>query len=409
MTLRIFNTITRTIQEFTSLIPGVVNMYTCGPTVYRHAHIGNFRTYLLADWIRRILQIQGYTINHIKNITDVGHMRQEVLEQGEDKVISAAIAEGKTPQEIANFYTKIFLEDESKLNILPAKIFPRATNHVPEMIELIKKLLDLGFAYEVNKNIYFSVHKFPRYGSLSGNLDGSLLDGVRIDPDPLKLDSRDFTLWKSAEEGRTLKWESPWGDGFPGWHIECSAMAMKYLGSQLDIHTGGVDNIFPHHEGEIAQSEAVTGETFVQYWIHGQHLLADGLKMAKSIGNAYTLSDLESRGFDPLALRYLYLTARTSARLNFTFSTLNASQQAFNRLKRRVWEYHSDGNNNRAGTYDLEGWRDAFWAYCNNNLDLPNALATLWKLIHSEVYPKDKLELILEFDNVLGLDLVSVS
>ena len=309
--LRLFNTLTKTFDEVRPIEPGVVKMYTCGPTVYRDAHIGNLRSYFMADWIRRALLAQGLQVVHIKNITDVGHMRQEVLERGEDNVIAAALAECKTAGAIAEFYTERFLSDESKVNILPAQEFPKATDHIEEMVEIVVELERKGLAYEVQGNVYFEVGSFPGYGKLSGNKAAAeLLEAVRVEVDPLKRDARDFTLWKKAEPGRLLKWPSPWGDGFPGWHIECSAMSIKYLGRKFDIHTGGVDNIFPHHEGEIAQSEGFTGEPVVNIWTHGQHLLADGVKMSKSMGNSYILSDIESQGIEPLAFRYLCLTAR---------------------------------------------------------------------------------------------------
>ncbi|MBI4200446.1 MAG: cysteine--tRNA ligase [Chloroflexi bacterium] len=406
MALRIHNTLTRTIEEVAPRKPGVVTLYTCGPTVYRSAHIGNLRSYLMADWLRRALQHQGFQVRHVKNITDVGHMRQEMLERGEDKVIAAAIAEGKTPQEIAQSYTGAFFRDEARLNILPAHVHPRATEHIPEMLAIIQELVRRGHAYERSGNWYFSVASFPSYGRLSGNLQASLQGGARGEVDPLKQDPRDFTLWKAAEPGRSLKWPSPWGDGFPGWHIECSAMSMKYLGPQIDIHTGGVDNIFPHHEGEIAQSEGATGVPFVRYWVHGQHLLADGVKMAKSVGNAYTLGDLEQRGFDPLSFRYLCLTARFNARLNFTFSALRAAEQALARLRHRVWEWSLDGweaspsSSPGPGTYG-----QAFWQRVEDNLDLPGALSTLWAVVRSELPAAAKLSLLLEFDQVLGLGL----
>ena len=300
--LRIYNTLGKRVEEVRTSEPGVVRMYTCGPTVYRYAHVGNLRTYLMADWIRRVLEIRGYQVTHVKNITDVGHMRQEMLETGGDKVILAAIAEGKTPQEIARFYADTFLGDEAKLNILPAHHFPWATDHITEMTEVIQRLVDNGCAYIKGDNVYFDVSKFPEYGKLSGNIQEGLMDGVRAEVDPLKRDPRDFTLWKKAEPGREMKWDSPWGEGFPGWHIECSAMSTKYMGEQLDIHTGGVDNIFPHHEDEIAQSESAFGVPFVRHWVHGQHLLADGVKMAKSAHNEFILSDLEEKGFDPPGL-----------------------------------------------------------------------------------------------------------
>ena len=409
MSLRIFNTVSRNVEEFHPRTAGKVSMYTCGPTVYRDAHIGNFRSYLMADWIRRFLEHDGYEVNHVKNITDVGHMRQEVLEQGEDKVIAAALAAGKTPEEIASYYTEVFMRDEGRLNILPATVFPRATDHVVEMVELTRRLVEKGYAYEVRGNVYFSVDSFPDYGALSGNTQGGLLEGVRAEVDPLKRDVRDFTLWKAAEPGRTLKWPSPWGDGFPGWHIECSAMSEKYLGPQLDIHTGGVDNIFPHHEGEKAQSEASTGLRFVGYWVHGQHLLADGMKMAKSWGNAYTLDNLAERGFDPLAFRYLCLTARFSTRLNFTFTALRGAQRALVGLRERVWMWSSDNADEAvAAPEDSARWREAFWERAGDNLDLPRALATVWGMVKSDMPSRSKLGLLLEYDELLGLGLASV-
>ncbi|MCL0044217.1 cysteine--tRNA ligase [Dehalococcoidia bacterium] len=385
----------------------MVTMYTCGPTVYRYSHIGNLRSYLMADCIRRVLQSHGYTVHHVKNITDVGHMRQEVLERGEDKIIAAAIAEGKTPQEIASFYTEIFLQDEVKLNTLPAEVFPRATNHITEMVDMIKRLVERGHAYCAGGNVYFSVASFPRYGALSGNIHDDLLEGIRVEVDPSKRDPRDFTLWKAAEPGRTLKWPSPWGEGFPGWHIECSAMSIKYLGEQIDIHTGGVDNIFPHHEGEIAQSEGVTNKPFVQYWVHGQLLLADGVKMAKSAANAYTLDQLESRGFDPLAFRYLCLTTRFNARLNFTFSSLRGSQRAITRIRDMAWDWSLDPRCVQAIPETVNYWRDAFLNRTSDNLDMPGSLAVVWAMARSDLPPKSKLQLLLDFDEILGLNLGS--
>ena len=383
-------------------------MYTCGPTVYRDAHIGNLRSYLLADWIRRALDHEGYAVQHVKNITDVGHMRQEVLERGEDKVIAAALAEGKTPMEIAKAYTETFFRDEAKLNIRPAHEFPRASEHVEGMIEMTQRLLDRGHAYQMGGNVYFSVSSFPKYGELSGNLGEELQEGVRVEVDPLKRDPRDFTLWKRAEAGRMLKWHSPWGDGFPGWHIECSAMSMKYLGQQLDIHTGGVDNIFPHHEGEIAQSQGTTGLDFVGYWVHGQHLLADGVKMSKSTGNDYTIRDLEARDFDPLAFRFLCLTARFNTRLNFTFAALRAAQRGLTRLWDMVWEWSLSAGEEPAPIQEMDACRSAFWERINDNLDMPRALAQVWRTTHLPLPPSSKLQLLLEFDKVLGLGLSDV-
>ena len=321
--LSLYNTLSRCKEPLAVGSNGSFGMYTCGPTVYRDAHIGNLRSYLMADWIRRILLFDNIDVTHIKNITDVGHMRQEMLEQGEDKVVAAARAEGKSAADIADFYTQRFIDDELSINIIPATELPKATDHVKEMIDIAVDLVSNGLAYEVDGNVYFAVQEFPSYGELSGNIHESMLqEAVRNEADPRKRDPRDFTLWKAAEKGRDLKWDSPWGEGFPGWHIECSAMSMKYLGKSIDLHTGGVDNIFPHHEGEIAQSEGVVGDSVVKHWVHGQHLLADGVKMAKSAGNAYTVPDLVSRGFDPIAFRYLCMTGRYRSRINFTFRAL---------------------------------------------------------------------------------------
>jgi cysteinyl-tRNA synthetase len=404
--LRLSNTLSKKIEELHPLEPGLVRMYSCGPTVYRYAHIGNFRTYLMADWIRRALESQGLQVIHVKNITDVGHMRQEILEQGEDKVIASAIAEGKTPQEISQFYTDAFHRDEAKLGILPATHYPKATDHIQEMIQVTRKLEEQGYAYEVQGNVYFSVSKFPDYGKLSGNIQKELLEGVRAEVDPLKRDPQDFTLWKAAEPGRVLKWPSPWGDGFPGWHIECSAMSTKYLGEQLDIHTGGVDNIFPHHEGELAQSEGAFGKTFVKMWVHGQHLLADGVKMSKSAANDYTLEDLEDKGFDAMAYRYLCLTVQYGSRLNFTFSALRAAQRGLQRLRNRVWEWSLEASPDASGS-ETEGWRQAFWERVNDDLDMPGALSLTWNMTRSDMPVKSRLGLLLEFDRILSLDLDS--
>ncbi len=408
--LQLYDTMTRALSPVEPLESGAVKMYTCGPTVYRDAHIGNLRSYLMADWIRRALQAHGVSVTQIKNITDVGHMRQEHLERGEDKVIAAAIDEGKTPQDIAQEYTARFLEDEAKLNILPAAQFPKATDHIDEMVSMTKRLIEQDLAYEVEGNVYFEVSKFPIYGLLSGNIGGEgLREAVRIEADPLKRAPRDFTLWKRAEPGRELKWDSPWGEGFPGWHIECSAMSIKYLGERFDIHTGGVDNIFPHHEGEIAQSQGYTGSPVVNLWVHGQHLLADGVKMAKSTGNVFTLADLETRGIDPLAFRYLCLTTRFGARLNFTFPALRSAQKALHRLRNLVWEWAALPNASSDGDAMQEEWWDRFMERVDRNLDMPGALAVVWSLARSELPGRIKLQILYTFDSVLGLGLERVA
>ena len=405
--LRIYNTLTKKAEEIQPIEPGLVRMYTCGPTVYRDAHIGNLRTYLMADWIRRVLEANGQRVQHVKNITDVGHMRQELVETGGDKMILAALEEGKTVQDIAQFYADRFHQDEARINILPAHIFPWATQHVPEMVSIVGKLMDRGYAYQAGGNIYFNVGSFTDYGKLSRNTGADLLEGVRAEADPLKHDPRDFTLWKAAEPGRDLKWDSPWGEGFPGWHIECSAMAEKYLGEQFDIHTGGVDNIFPHHEDEIAQSEAAFGSQHVGYWVHAQHLLADGAKMAKSSGNVFLLDELISRGFDPMAFRYLCLTVRYRHRMNFTFNSLRGAEKALTNLRHRVWVWNNLPSLPQLPA-DVQEWRDRFWSAVENDLDLPKGLALTWDLVSSELPGRAKLALILEFDQIFGLDLQTV-
>jgi cysteinyl-tRNA synthetase len=350
-------------------------MYSCGPTVYRSVHIGNLRTYLLADWIKRVARSQGWQVLHVKNITDVGHMRQEMAERGGDKVIAAALAAGRTPREIASEFEEEFHLAESLLGIEPADFFPRATDHVPQMIALVERLLSRGLAYEVAGTVYFDTSAQLSYGALSGNSLEQLQGAAGAELDPEKRHPADFTLWRAAERGRQLMvWDSPFGRGYPGWHIECSAMSMAYLGEQLDLHTGGVDNIFPHHEDELAQSEGATGKQFVRHWVHGQHLLADGVKMAKSQGNVYTVPDLVERGFDPLAFRYLCATARYGTRLNFTLASLASAQRGLQRLRQLAAD---DG-----GAVDAElvaRLQEEVQEALEDNLDLPRALALAWE------------------------------
>jgi cysteinyl-tRNA synthetase len=426
--LKLYNTLTRRVEAFEPLEAGVVRMYSCGPTVYRYIHIGNLRTFLMADWLRRTLVDFGYEVRHVKNITDVGHMRVERLDQGEDKLIAQARQEGKTSREIADFYTAAFRADEVALNILPAHVFPKATDHIPEMIRIAQGLQRGGLAYASAGNVFFDVRRFPRYGQLSGNQLTGMLSGVRDEADPHRRNPEDFPLWKLAEPGREMAWDSPWGQGFPGWHIECSAMAIKHLGEQIDIHTGGVDNIFPHHEDELAQSEGYTGKRFVNYWVHAQHLLADGLKMAKSTGNAYTRTDVEARGFEPLALRYLFATVHYRSRIDFTFSALRAAQTALARLRAAVLRLSlaAEGGPSTKdqeptagdasgiqldtrGTEDVpQGeWRRRFHDALADDLNLPRAVAAMWDLLRRDrdTPPAGKLALLLDFDRVLGLGL----
>ncbi|HZU02093.1 MAG TPA: cysteine--tRNA ligase [Ktedonobacteraceae bacterium] len=404
--MKLYNTLTKRIEEIVPLEAGKIKMYSCGPTVYRYIHIGNLRTFTMADWIRRTYEYRGFEVLHVKNITDVGHMRQEMVDRGEDKLIAQARKEGKSALQIAQFYTEAFHQDEEALNILPAHVFPRATQHISEMIAIIEGLLAKGIAYEVNGYVYYDIKRFPGYGKLSGNLLENMLAGVREGVDVDRHNPEDFPLWKPAEPGREMAWQSPWGLGFPGWHIECSAMSMKYLGEHFDLHTGGVDNIFPHHEDEIAQSEGFTGRQFVNYWVHAQHLLADGQKMAKSTGNAYTRAEIEARGFDPLALRYFYTTALYRSRLNFTFRALQAAQTSLERLRDRAYELYTQADQKHLFSnepFQSSSWRDAFLAEVEHDLNMPRAMSVVWSMLRSqEESPTTRVRLLLDFDRILG-------
>jgi cysteinyl-tRNA synthetase len=403
--ISIYNTLTKVTETIVSEKQQPIGIYTCGPTVYRRSHIGNLRSYLMSDWLRRAIEGTGTEVFHIKNITDVGHMRQERVDLGEDKILAAAIAAGRSPKEIADEYTAMFFSDETALGIIPADVYPRATEHIPEMISMIQQLITGGFAYVVDGAVYFSVDTFGGYGKLSGNLANQLLRTIPSEIDHRKQDLRDFALWKEAEPGRSMKWDSPWGPGFPGWHIECSAMAGRYLGSSIDVHTGGVDNIFPHHECEIAQSEAIYQQRHTNIWMHGQHLLVDGIKMAKSSQNDYTLDQLQQRGFDPMAFRYLCATVRYRSRLNFTLKSLDAAQKGLFHFRKIMDSLDLDSNVSAKDLDDMKRYRTEFAAHIQNDLNLPSGLATAWAVIKSDMSGAAKLILIGEFDKVLGLQL----
>ena len=338
MTLRLRDTLTRSVRPVDPIEPGRVRMYTCGPTVYRYAHVGNLRSYLLADLIRRVLLYHGLEVFHVKNITDVGHLRDERFDRGEDRMLVQAGLEDRTPAEIAAAYEAAFHADEALVNILPAHVFPRATEHIPEMVALAERLQDLGYAYaSADGNLYYEVARFEGYGRLSGNTLDELRAGHRGDIEPDKRDPADFALWKAAGEGRILKWPTArWGDGFPGWHLECSAMAMRYLGERFDIHTGGIDNVFPHHEDEIAQSAPLVGGVPANHWVHGEFLLMSGRKMAKSAGNFQRVTELADRGIDPLALRYLAMTARYAHKLDYSDASIGGAAKALDSLRSRL-------------------------------------------------------------------------
>jgi len=409
--LSIYDTLQRRVVPVTPERAGEVRMYTCGPTVYRPVHLGNLRSYLLADWIRRALEQFGNTVVAVKNITDVGHMRQDAVERGEDKVIAAALAEGKTPKEIAESYEARFHDDERRLGILPATHFPRATDHVPEMIVIVERLIARGLAYQVEGAVYFAVKRFPGYGRLSGNIGEALRQGVRAELDPNKRDQADFALWKKAEPGRAaLTWDSPWGAGFPGWHIECSAMSTKYLGERFDLHTGGVDNIFPHHEDEIAQSEGAYGHASVAHWVHGQHLLADGVKMAKSARNTVTIDELIKLDVDPLAFRYQCLLTHYRTRMQFSLGALRQAAEALDHLRQRVRHWAQVPQGAPTHTAVRERWMEPFARALADDLNLPAAVAWLQRCaVDRTISDTERLGVFLEADRVLGLDLASVA
>ena len=413
MDIFFYNTFTRSKDKFVPLAPREVTMYTCGPTVYRYVHIGNLRTWLMADLVRRILEYHDYKVTQVMNITDVGHMAEDdalTVAPGEDKVLAAAAAEKKTPQEIAAFYTADFLDALRQMNILPAHVYPKATEHIPQMLALIEKLIANGLAYEKGGAVFYDVSRFPHYGRLSGHALEDLKAGIsRVEIDETKDDPNDFLLWRSAGERRTVKWESPWGPGFPGWHIECSAMSMHYLGPQLDLHTGGEDLVFPHHEGEIAQSEGVTGQPFVRTWMHGAHLLAEGRKMARSVGNVLRLADLRAEGVEPPAFRLLCLGIYYRGHMNVTWDSLKAAQSNLERLRRYVVEWHAarTGVQSNAPTQAAADYHSRFMSAVTDDLGFPQALPIIWEMAKSDLSPSDKLTLILDWDRLMGLDLAS--
>jgi len=408
--IRLHNTLTRRVEPLVPADEGEIRMYTCGPTVYRPVHVGNLRSYLLADWLRRTFELFGNRVTSVRNITDVGHMRQDAVDRGEDKVIAAALAEGKTPMQIARSYEGTFREDERKLGILPATVYPRATEHVVEMIAMVERLLARDLAYVVNGTVYFAVKRFASYGRLSGNVGEALRQGVRSEVDPNKRNAADFALWKRAEPGRSaLVWDSPWGAGYPGWHIECSAMSTKYLGERFDVHTGGVDNIFPHHEDEIAQSEGALGHPVVGTWVHGQHLLADGVKMAKSARNTLEVHEIEALGIDPLAFRYQCLLTHYRARMHFSVAALRQAAEGLDHLRQRVRHWSQLAGGERDDPM-RQAWSQHFRAELANDLNLPRAYEVLQLAAHSRSLPaRSKLDLMLEADTVLGLGLESVA
>jgi len=337
--LKLYNTLTNKKEEFRPLEKGKVKMYSCGPTVYNYAHIGNLTAYTYADLLKRYLEYSGYEVRHIMNITDVGHLTEDDINQadsGEDKMLKAALREKKTPLEIADFYTEKFFEDAEKLNLEKASYYPRATVHIPQMIKIIGKLIEKDLAYEKNGNVFYDVEKFQDYGKLSKKKIEDLKSGARLEKHPDKKHPYDFALWLKAPKEHLLKWESPWSLGYPGWHIECSAMSMEYLGETLDIHTGGEDHVFPHHENEIAQSEGFSGKPFANFWFHNHFLLVDGGKMSKSKGNFYTLKDVLSKGYTAMDFRILVISSHYQSNINFTWDGIEQAKKNIEKIYRFI-------------------------------------------------------------------------
>ena len=387
--LQLYNTLARKVEEFTPITPPNVGIYTCGPTVYDYIHIGNLRTFVLSDILIRTFRYNGYEITAVENITDI-----------DDKIIKRAKERNISIEQLSQEYTKYFLEDIAKLGIsLEDVAAPKATEHIGKMIKFIQVLLEKGLAYvEKDGSVYFDISELPEYGKLSGLEKRELKSGTRhLSDEYTKDDVQDFALWK-AVGGDEVGWPSPWGRGRPGWHIECSAMSQEYLGETFDIHIGGIDLVFPHHENEIAQSEGKTGKKFVNYFVHGAHMLVDGKKMSKSLGNFYTLSDVVKKGFDPLSLRYLYLQTHYRKELNFTWEALQSAQNALQKLRKETTSW----GKSRIGCAEFEG---RFLDAINDDLNMPEALSIVWELVKSDYPPAAKAESLLKFDEILGLNL----
>ena len=402
MQVNLYNTLTKQKADFVPLSGNEVRIYSCGPTVYSYAHIGNFRAYIFMDNLRRMLEYNGYKLKHVMNITDVGHLESD-SDEGEDKMVKAAKKENKTPYEIAKFYTDIFFDDMNKLNIERPEIIAKATEHIDDMLEFAKKIVENGYGYETSTAIYFDVSKLDKYPVLSNRNIHEQIAGARVDVDPEKRNPYDFAIWIKAPENHIMKWNSPWGLSYPGWHLECSAMSKKYLGEVFDIHTGGVDHIPTHHENEIAQSKGAFGKIPAKTWMHVEFLQVDGGKMSKSLGNVYTISQLQEKGIEPLAYKLFCYTAHYRTKLNFTFDGAMASQKALNRL-REAYIKHKYGSEEIEKNL-LEEYKAKFIEAINDDLNMPLAMSIVWEVAKSEIKSNKIAELLIDFDKVLGLDL----
>ena len=403
--MKIFNTLTRKKEDFVPFVPGKVNMYTCGPTVYHFAHIGNLRSYIMEDVLEKVLRYSGYDVKRVMNITDVGHLSSDA-DTGEDKMLKGAKRENKTIMEIAQFYTDAFFSDCAKLNIKTPDVVEPATNCIDSFIEMIEKLLEKGFAYQAGENIYFDTSKLGDYYVFGNHSEEDLMVGVRDDvtEDTNKKNKNDFVLWftKSKFEDQALKWDSPWGVGYPGWHIECSCISMKHLGEYMDIHCGGIDNMFPHHTNEIAQSEAYLGHKWCNYWFHVHHLNDQSGKMSKSKGEFLTVSLLESKGYNPLAYRLFCLQSHYRSPLVFSYDALDQAEGTYKKLKKRIANLEKDGAVDEAAVAE---YKEKFVEAVGNDVNTSMGITLLYDVLKAELNGATKRAIIDSYDYVLSLDL----
>lgn len=400
--MKFYNTLTRSKDEFKELEKGKVRMYSCGPTVYNYAHIGNLRAYIFMDTLRRALKYNGYELTHVMNITDVGHLVSDA-DEGEDKMLKAARRENKDPFEIANFYMDAFLKDIEKLNIDKPEIIARATEHIKDMEEYVKKIIDNGYTYSTEDTVYFDTSKLKDYGVLSRRKIDEQKAGARVDFDSKKRNISDFALWIKAPQNHIMKWDSFFGLSYPGWHLECSAMGCKYLGDNFDIHTGGIDHIPVHHENEIAQGKGFSGKLPANYWMHVNFMTVNGEKMSKSLGNVYTLYDLEEKGYEPLILKMFMFTSHYRNQINFTWEGLDSAKTSLQRL-REGYLKHCDGTD-EVSQEEIQEYQKRFLDAINDDLNMTVAMSVVWDVIKNSKKSKKLAELILKFDEVLGLDL----
>ena len=405
MDIYFYNTLTKQKDLFKPIEEGKVKIYSCGPTVYKDATIGNMRTNLLNDTLRRVLKYNGYELKHVMNITDVGHLVSDG-DEGEDKMLKSAREEHKSPLEIAEHYTKLFFRDLERLNIEIPEVVCKATDHIKEMLEMVQKIMKNGYAYETSTAIYFDVSKLDKYGILSGINLNDQKAGARVDVDPEKRNPYDFALWIKAPANHLMKWDSPWGPSYPGWHIECSAMSTKYLGEEFDIHTGGIDLVPTHHENEIAQNKGACGKNPAHYWIHGEYLLINGGKMSKSLGNTYLIDDIIARGYSPLAYRLFNYSCHYRGKLNFTWEGIESANTSLIRL-REGYQKHLNGNAEVSDEI-IKDMENRFHQAINDDMNMPLALSVVWEAVkYPEKSPKIA-QLLKKFDTVLGIKIDEV-